>query len=185
VDIARLAHTTLVVESPGFGDEIQAIKAGILEIADILVVNKADRPGVENTERALRSMLEMAHPTKRVFQHHGLAETIPSSEQAVDTDPLWVPPILRTVATQGDGVPELVGAIARHHAHLEATGEWHDRDRARLQAELDLLIQGNLVTRWRQEVSDSQYQEILDTLVAREISPHQAVKALLDGGQSR
>jgi LAO/AO transport system kinase len=129
-------------------------------------------------------MLEMAHPTRRVFKHHGLIESVPSSEQAVETETLWVPPVLRTVATQGDGVPELVGAIARHQAHLEATGEWHDRDRARLQAELDLLIQGNLVTRWRQEVSDTQYQEILDTLVARQISPHQAVKALLDGGQS-
>jgi LAO/AO transport system kinase len=63
VDIARLAHTTIVVEAPGLGDEIQAIKAGILEIADVLVVNKADRPGVENTERALRSTLELAHPT--------------------------------------------------------------------------------------------------------------------------
>jgi LAO/AO transport system kinase len=71
VDVARLAHTTLVVEAPGMGDDIQAIKAGILEIADILVINKADRPGVENTERALRSTLELAHPTKRVFRHHG------------------------------------------------------------------------------------------------------------------
>ncbi len=71
VEIARLAHTTIVVEAPGLGDEIQAIKAGILEIADVLVVNKADRPGVENTERALRSTLELAHPTKRIFRHHG------------------------------------------------------------------------------------------------------------------
>ncbi len=71
VDVARLAHTTIVVEAPGLGDDIQAIKAGILEIADILVINKADRPGVENTERALRSTLELAHPTKRVFRHHG------------------------------------------------------------------------------------------------------------------
>src|SRR5512147_1626600 len=71
VDIARLAHTTIVVEAPGLGDDIQAIKAGILEIADVLVINKADRPGVENTERALRAMLELAHPTKRVFRHHG------------------------------------------------------------------------------------------------------------------
>ena len=62
VDIARLAHTTLVVEAPGLGDDIQAIKAGILEIADVLVVNKADHPGVESTERALRGMLELAHP---------------------------------------------------------------------------------------------------------------------------
>jgi LAO/AO transport system kinase len=185
VDIARLAHTTLVVEAPGLGDEIQAIKAGILEIADILVINKADRPGVENTERALRGMLEMAHPTRRVFIHHGQVETIPSSEPALQEDVLWVPPILRTVATQGDGVPELVEAITHHRTHLETSGEIQDRDRARLQAELELLLQQNLVSRWRQGVSDSQYQEILETLIARQISPHQAVNALLDGGQSK
>src|SRR4026209_808119 len=71
VDIARLAHTTVVVEAPGLGDDIQAIKAGILEIADIIIVNKADRPGVENTEKALRSALELADPGPRVFRHHG------------------------------------------------------------------------------------------------------------------
>src|SRR5512143_3837995 len=71
VDIARLAHTTLVVEAPGLGDDIQAIKAGILEIADILVINKADRPGVESTEKALRSMLELSHPTRGAQLHHG------------------------------------------------------------------------------------------------------------------
>jgi len=183
VDIARLAHTTLVVEAPGMGDEIQAIKAGILEIADILVVNKADRPGVENTERALRSMLDLAHPTRRIFKHHGLDETVPLPERESNDDSLWVPPIVRTVATQGDGLPELVEAIADHQDHLEITGERQDRDRTRLQAELELLIQGNLVSRWREGVSDSQYQEILESLIARQISPHQAVDALLDGGQ--
>src|SRR5512146_774262 len=76
VDIARLAHTTLVVEAPGLGDDIQAIKAGILEIADILVINKADRPGVENTEKALKSTLELAHPLQHVFRHHGQAMTV-------------------------------------------------------------------------------------------------------------
>src|SRR5512136_497198 len=69
VDIARAAQTTLVVEAPGMGDDVQAIKAGILEIADILVVNKADRPGVENTARALRAMLDLGHRIERV-QHH-------------------------------------------------------------------------------------------------------------------
>jgi LAO/AO transport system kinase len=184
VDIARLAHTTLVVEAPGMGDEIQAIKAGILEIADILVVNKADRPGVENTERALRSMLELAHPTPRVFKHHGMVETVASPDQETDNHTIWVPPILRTVATQGDGMPELVAAIADHQKHLEITGERVARDRTRLQAELELLIQGNLVSRWRQEMSELQYQEILESLIAREISPHQAVEVLLNGGQS-
>ncbi len=75
VDIARLAHTTLVVEAPGLGDDIQAIKAGILEIADILVINKADRPGADSAERALRSMLDLAHPVAKVFMHHGTAMT--------------------------------------------------------------------------------------------------------------
>jgi LAO/AO transport system kinase len=184
VDIARLAHTTLVVEAPGLGDEIQAIKAGILEIADILVVNKADRPGVENTERALRSMLELAHPTKHVFIHHGQSLAMQPPDQAVADEEIWLPPIKRTVATRGDGIPELVEDIARHRLHLESTGEWAERDRARLQAELDLLLQQHLIDRWRQRVSEMQYQEVLDTLVARRISPHQAVKVLLDGGQS-
>src|SRR5512138_2841021 len=80
VDVARLAHPTVVVEAPGLGDDIQAIEAGILEIADVLVVNKADRPGSENTERALRSTLELAHPTaRRVFSHHGRTMSVAAS----------------------------------------------------------------------------------------------------------
>jgi len=181
VDIARLAHTTLVVEAPGLGDEIQAIKAGILEIADILVVNKADRPGVENTERALRSMLELAHPTRRVIKHHGGVETVNVNEAEEQVESLWIPPILRTVATQGDGLPDLVRAIADHQEYLEITGERHERDRARLQAELEQLVQGNLITRWRKEVPESKFQEILDSLIARQISPHQAAEILMNG----
>src|SRR5512138_1961226 len=80
VDIARLAHTTLVVEAPGLGDDIQAIKAGILEIADILVINKADRPGVESTEKALKSMLDLAHPRPRTYLHHGQAIEAPAAQ---------------------------------------------------------------------------------------------------------
>src|SRR5215208_3057101 len=121
VDVARLAHTTLVVEAPGLGDEIQAIKAGILEIADILVINKADRPGVENKERALRSTLELAHPTKRVFRHHGQAMSVGTT----DTDTkLWIPPINKTVATEGKGIAELAASIERHVAHLRQSGDW-------------------------------------------------------------
>lgn len=182
VDVARLAHTTLVVEAPGLGDDIQAIKAGILEIADILVVNKADRPGVENTERALSGMLQLAHPMPRVFQHHSVIEVIDTLVPHNANAPLWEPPILRTVATEGDGIPDLVDAIARHHQHLQDTGGWEQRERARLQSELDSLLQDNLVARWRTSVSANQYQEVLDLLVERQISPHQAVDALLDGG---
>jgi LAO/AO transport system kinase len=94
VDIARLAHTTLVVEAPGLGDDIQAIKAGILEIADILVVNKADRPGVENTERALRGMLQLAHPVERGSPHHGRMAEIEFTKPASENPLAWETPIL-------------------------------------------------------------------------------------------
>ena len=116
VDIARLAHTTLVVEAPGLGDDIQAIKAGILEIADILVVNKADRPGVENTVRALRSMLQLAHPVARVFQHYGQSDTIPAVEDA--SAQIWISPIHKTNALEADGLPELIIEIANHRQYL-------------------------------------------------------------------
>ena len=147
VDIARLAHTTLVVEAPGLGDDIQAIKAGILEIADILVVNKADRPGVENTEKALKSMLELAHPTERVFKHHGTYMNVSAPKQNVDQT-LWIPPIQKTVSTEGKGIPELVEAIARHVAHLRSSGDWTSRERTRLEVGLEAMIRDSLMDRF-------------------------------------
>jgi LAO/AO transport system kinase len=184
VDIARLAHTTLVIEAPGLGDDIQAIKAGILEIADILVVNKADRPGVENTERALKGMLNLAHPVQRVFQHHGrLMEAKPAAQ--IDSDAkIWFPPIQKTVATAGDGIPELATEIAHHRLHLEESGDWNRRERARLQAELNQLLQTTLVARWQTGITDVQYKLVLDRLAERQISPQQAVGELLNGGKA-
>ena len=183
VDIARLAHTTIVVEAPGLGDDIQAIKAGILEIADILVINKADRPGVETTERALNMMLQLAHPAPRVFRHHGRDETIASPVPHNGEESPWIPPIHKTVATEGAGIPELAAAIADHQAYLQETGARERRDRARLQAELDSLLQDNLVARWRTTVPGIEYRQVLDLVVQRKLSPHQAVDALLDGNQ--
>ena len=180
VDVARLAHTTLVVEAPGLGDEIQAIKAGILEIADILVINKADRPGVENTERALRSTLELAHPTKRVFRHHGKDMSI----DAPTTDPtMWLPPVLKTVATEGKGIDELIGAIAKHAEHLHQTGDWAARDRARLVSETESLLQEALMDLFRENVQPQNYHEIIEKVLNRNISPYEAVTSLLNGNQ--
>lgn len=190
VDVARLAHTTLVVEAPGLGDDIQAIKAGILEIADVLVVNKADRPGVENTERALRGMLQLAHPAPRVFLsgagsgHHGFSASRTAEEAArlnQDEQPIWSPPILRTVATEGEGIAELAQAIARHYEHLKSSGDLDRRVRARLQAELDALLQDGLIARWRENVPSDKYQQVFNRLLAREIAPRQAAAVLLDG----
>ena len=130
------------------------------------------------------SMLELAHPAPRVFKHHGQFESVVSPNPAPEGSGFWLPPIVRTIATKGDGLPELVTAIHEHQEHLEQTGERNNRDRARLEAELDMLIQNNLVYRWRQHVSDAQYQETLESLIARRISPHQAAEVLMDGDQS-
>ena len=173
VDIARLAHTTLVVEAPGLGDDIQAIKAGILEIADILVVNKADRPGIEQTERALRNMLQLAHPGRRDFE----GVTIARGDDA--EDPIWMPPIQRTVATDGSGVAELIELIHAHREHLAETGELARRERARLSAEVSLLVETSLVSNWREGLENGQFEEVMDQVYTRQLSPQQAARVLI------
>ncbi len=186
VDIARLAHTTLVVEAPGLGDDIQAIKAGILEIADILVINKADRPGVDSTERALKSMLDLAHPVSKVFMHHGQATPLPSphfpqdSAENGESEGVWIPPIRRTVATDGTGLPELIESIRGHAEYLRHSGDWARRERARLSAELDLLIQQMLVARFRAGLSETSLDETLDSIQNRKISPREALEKLME-----
>jgi GTPase len=186
VDIARLAHTTIVVEAPGLGDDIQAIKAGILEIADIIVVNKADRPGVENTERALKIMLDLGHPVAKVFMHHGTPlQLAPNAEHLGEENEgaLWIPALLRTVATDGTNVPQLMEAIDRHAAFLRESGDWVRRDRARAEAEFDTLIRQMLVARFRERVSSARYSETLDKIARRELSPWEAARKLLNGRQ--
>lgn len=180
VDIARLAHTTLVVEAPGLGDDIQAIKAGILEIADILVINKADNPAVDSTERALKTMLELAHPVKRVFQHHGQAFEIPAHENGHENGRLlWIPLIRRTVATEAKGLPELLEAIATHVAYLRESGDWARREEARLEAEFDLLLREKLVEHFRRQVPEKIVSDLFSETLARRLSPREAIGQLL------
>jgi LAO/AO transport system kinase len=192
VEIARLAHTTLVVDMPGLGDDIQAIKAGIFEIADILVINKSDRPGVEATQRALQSMLQLTHPKVRLFQdslmesRHHVADHIPAElpemkmcEEANEAQ--WIPPILLTVATEGKGAAELKQAVERHRAYLVQSGELEQRERERLVSELDILIRETLAERWREQQPDEHYEQVVETLLKREISPWRAVESLLNG----
>jgi LAO/AO transport system kinase len=178
VDVARLAHTTVVVEAPGLGDDIQAIKAGILEIADVLVVNKADRPGIENTERALRSTLDLAHPIKRVLRHHG--QTVSVSAPTGDAT-IWIPPIHKTVATEGKGIAEVVASIEKHAAYLHQSGDWTARDRARLGSEMETLLRGALMDRFLEKVQQVKYEALVEEVVNRNISPYEAVQVLLNG----
>lgn len=181
VEIAKLAHTTLVVDAPGLGDDVQAIKAGILEIADILVLNKADRPGVEAAERALRGMLKLGHPIERTFSHHGRTERVEVPNEESEAETLWVPPLLRTISTDGQGIPELAAAIAEHRAFLETTGELERRERARLESEVDDLLRASMMNEWRQATPEEQYTAVINEIVARKLSPRQAVAQLLNG----
>jgi GTPase len=180
VEIAHLAHTTLVVEAPGLGDDIQAIKAGILEIADVLVVNKADLPGVENTERALRGSLDLAHPTTHRFLHHGILETVNGEANESNTaEPVWETPIVRTVAIDGVGIPRLAEVIESHRAHLDSTGGWVLRERWRLQAELDMLLTNRLLENIRSRLPAGAYERVLEEILSRRLSPFQAVEKLI------
>jgi LAO/AO transport system kinase len=182
VDIARLAHTTIVVEAPGFGDDIQAIKAGILEIADILVINKADRPGVEHTEKALKMMLELGHPIEHEMIHHGQKIEIraPAGITSIRED-IWITPVLKTIALDGTGIPELVEEIDRHAGTLRRTGEWTGRERLRLTIEVENRIRESLWSDFEQRRSDETYQQVLQKVFDRGLSPWAAVKLLMNG----
>lgn len=180
VDIARLAHTTIVIEAPGLGDDIQAIKAGILEIADILVINKADKEGIEITERALRSMLQLAYPVKnQIINHHGEQTRLDSISQFSINGSRWMPPIHKTVATSGEGIQELIKSIYDHFRYLKSSGEFEIRERNRLEAELNTLLQESLIVQWRTRVSQADYQAALDRIMKRDISPWKAACELI------
>lgn len=183
VDIARLAHTTLVIEAPGLGDDIQAIKAGILEIADVLVINKADRPGVEITERALKSMLQLGHPGAHEFENHirKPGHDLPANSFVSTESDMWIPPIVRTIATENKGITELAHEVANHYSFLQSTNRLAERERSRLRSELDLLLRETLMRRWRDKVSDEEYWNALVEIEHRRLSPWEAADRLVKG----
>ncbi len=183
VDIANLAHTTVVLEAPGMGDDVQTIKAGILEIADILVVNKYDRPGAKNTVRFLKNMLKLVEPGERYSPHHGQFSSLPDipAPRSKQDAPTWDPPIITTVATRGEGIADLVKNIAEHRDFLISSDQWTIKEQRRMKREMDTLIQNELLSKWKNSITTALYQQTLKRLVEREISPQQAVNALMEG----
>lgn len=157
VEIAQLAHTTVVVTVPGLGDDVQAIKAGILEIADIFVVNKADREGADRCVRDLRGMLELRrnHPVA------GVPEP-------------WEPPIVSCVALRDEGVGELASAIDRHRRQLDTTGEKLRREAARARTELLGRLQARLMVRavTALEALGAPLDELARRVARREVDPY-------------
>lgn len=180
VEVARAAHTTLVVEAPGLGDDVQAIKAGILEIADVLVVNKADRPGAANTVRALKGMLELGHPAARrqMLAHHGrlLPAAMPANG---DADPaLWIPPLVQTVATEDQGVDALLAAVDDHRAYLTGAALAR-REREQIAGELTNRLRDALLAQALAALPGAALAEIVGQVQARAVDPQSAVRELL------
>lgn len=193
VDIARTAQTTLVVEAPGLGDDVQAIKAGILEIADVLVVNKADRPGADNTVRALRAMLELGHPTNsgRMVNHHG--SWMPESSDAhpatsTTHDEIWLPPVIRTTAagdvkTENDGIADLLEHIAAHRHYLLDGEKLRQREHDRIQIELHDRLAHALMEELLREVPVEHFEKVIGDIIGRAVDPHAAVQSILSARQ--
>ncbi|HJQ39487.1 MAG TPA: methylmalonyl Co-A mutase-associated GTPase MeaB [Thermoanaerobaculia bacterium] len=157
VEVVRTVQTNLVVLVPGMGDDIQAIKAGIMEIGDIFVVNKADRPGADKTVTEVTMMMSLV-------EEHGD----------------WIPPIVKTVASKNEGITELDEAIAKHDAYLRTSGELdrRNRDRVRIRVEtqlkerfMDRLIGGT--------VPRAEYEELLEDVLRKRNNPHDAAESVL------
>jgi LAO/AO transport system kinase len=155
VDIASAADTTVVVVTPGWGDSMQANKAGLLEIADLFVINKADRPGAREARRDLEQMLDLS----------ALGD--------------WRPPILDTTALSGDGVPELWGAIGQHRAHLRASGALLTRRADRLAHELRRVLLARSAAGVAELAAGEEFTSAVKALAAGELDPYQAADRLL------
>ncbi|MDF1563459.1 MAG: methylmalonyl Co-A mutase-associated GTPase MeaB [Deltaproteobacteria bacterium] len=184
IEITQAAHTSVVVVVPGLGDEIQAIKAGILEIADVFVVNKADRPGADRTVQELRMMLELFSPDPHTVAHHGEEMVLRGVAQARSRggESGWEIPIQETIAAQGQGIDALAGKIEAHRTWLEQSGGLAGRERERARSELLSMLQALLVERALSRLQDD--GEALDGLVARiarrEADPYTLAREVAD-----
>lgn len=159
VEIARNAYTVIVVEVPGMGDDIQAIKAGILEIADVFAVNKADLAGADRLASYLKTMLALAL-TKRA----------------------WIPPIIQTVATTGEGIQALVDAVERHRGFLNTDNRRVYLEQTQAERELLLAAQDRLMEQLRERAGTELLQQLAEEIAARHIDPDDALTRLLSAG---
>lgn len=156
VEVARVADTVCLVTVPGLGDGIQAIKAGILEIADVLVVNKADLPGADEVVRDLALAVSLGK---------GRAP--------------WTPPIVRTSATRGEGIDDLVAAIGKHAAWARESGEAERREADAARAEVEALLREGLARRLRERVGRERVDDAVRRVASRAQDPYSAVEGLL------
>jgi len=157
VDIIRMVQTNVVVLVPGMGDDIQAIKAGLMEIGDIFAVNKADRPGTDKTVTEVTMMMSLV-------EEHGD----------------WIPPIVKTVASRGEGIAELESALDKHAQYLAASGELERRNRERVRIRIETLLKEKFMGRLiGGALPASDYEKILDDVLRKRNNPHDAAESVL------
>jgi LAO/AO transport system kinase len=157
VDIASASDTTVVVVTPGWGDSMQANKAGLLEVADVFVINKADRPGVREARRDLEQMLDLSRPSA------------------------WRPEIVETTATAREGVAALWRAVARHRDHLVRSGELVARRTERVAQELRRVLLARTEVRVDELTAGEEFTTAVKALAAAELDPYEAADGLLPG----
>ena len=158
VDIAGTAQTTILVNTPNMGDEVQTLKAGIMEIADVLAVNKSDLPGADRMVKALKTLLSLA-PERG-----------------------WEPPVLRLIATEGEGVEALADACDAHRAHLAESGELAEREAERARQQVTALARAEILRRLRGELGEERLAELVADVAERRLDPHAAAAAWAGAG---
>jgi len=157
IEVVRTVQSNLVVLVPGMGDDIQAIKAGIMEIGDVFVVNKADRPGADKTVTEVTMMMSLV-------EEHGE----------------WIPPIVKTVALKSEGIEELNDAIEKHYAYLEASGELDRRNRERVRIRIETQLKEKFMDRLiGKTIARADYDQLLDDVLRRRNNPHDAAEGVL------
>ena len=157
IEVVRTVQSNLVVLVPGMGDDIQAIKAGIMEIGDVFVVNKADRPAADKTVTEVTMMMSLV-------EEHGE----------------WIPPIVKTVALKSEGIEELNDAIEKHYAYLEASGELDRRNRERVRIRIETQLKEKFMDRLiGKTIARADYDQLLDDVLRRRNNPHDAAEGVL------
>ena len=185
IDIAQMAHTTLLVTVPGMGDDIQAIKAGILEVADVFIVNKSDLDGADRTVRELRQMLELRHALRHPAVEHDRQHRLKTRAQGKPAAPPppsdeWEPPILTVIAARDQGLDPVMEAIARHREFLERTGQRAERERARARMQFLALLRNRLLQSAldRLEAEKGRLDEVALSIARREADPYALAETL-------
>jgi LAO/AO transport system kinase len=182
LDVARMADATMLVLVPESGDGIQTLKSGVMEIADLFIVNKADRPGAEKLRQEIEVTLGIrrGNAFRHVPAHHGLkaGRTAP-----VATDPAaWQQPVLLTVAAKGEGIPEVLAALDRLFAWLDSSGTLEQRRRRRLfERTREVVDRATRRWLWEETRADERISARLDEVVAGRVSPYEVAAEVLDG----